>query len=193
MLVDSPADGRTVENGDRLFTLKATDLELEILTTLGEIEVAQARVTQLEQRLVGDPESAQKVIETTQMLNGLRDKLVELELEKSKLAIVADAAGLFIAPSPADDQRNFVSPNASLKMDLMSKTLGSDFVERGELIGLVGTDDRWVVNAFVREQDLRRSALEENALFGSTNIRNDIQRKSTIYYSGSDSENARDT
>lgn len=156
VFIDSPEDGQNVKKGDELFTLKATDLDLEMLQTQGEIEVAEARVTHLQQRLVGDPESAQKVIETTQLLTGLKDKLAELQKEESRLAIFADEAGVFLAPSPADDQRNFVSPNVAFKMDLMSKTQGRGSAERGELIGFVGAEDCWVVNAFVREKDLSK-------------------------------------
>jgi len=154
VFMDSPADGQKVRKGDQLFSLKATDLELEILQTRGEVEVAEARVTQLQQRLLNDPKSAQQVIETSQMIIGLKDKLAGLINEESRLIVFADSSGVFLDPSQPDDHRNFASRNGALRMDLTTKTQGGDSAGRGELIGWIGNEDNWVVNAFVREQDL---------------------------------------
>ena len=164
VFVQSATNGQQMLPGQKLFQLESFDLNLDILKTEGEVQLAEVRVVQLQSRLANDPDSAQQIIETEQKLSGLERRLSELKTERTKLTVQAENHGVFLNPLNQHGQRSFTAKSEFPRVDLQSKVLDRAHADRGELVGWIGDDDRWVVNALIAEHAVQKISIGSRAL-----------------------------
>lgn len=163
VLIQSALDGQAVTPGECVIQLESYELNREILKTEGEIQVAMVRIVQLENRQTSDPDSPQQIIETEQKLIGLRKKLYDLNAERDSLRIITDRSGVFLDPYTPLRQPELTAKSKFMRIDLQAKVLDRAYAERGELLGCIGDNDKWLVNALIAEEALQKISLGDRA------------------------------
>ncbi len=163
IIVRSAMNGQLMAPGESVCQLESYDLDLDILKTDGESQVAGVRIAQLESRLTNDPDSPQQIVEAQQKLIGLRKKLNDLNSEQTSLNIITDKRGVFLDPYSPLRQREFAAKSTFPRIDLKTKVLDRAHAARGELIGWFGDNDKWLVNALISEEALQRVSIGDRA------------------------------
>jgi hypothetical protein len=151
--------GSKVSSGAELIRLKDDELTIAIEQSQGRLDSTVEFLRQLKLRENAEPHLAVKIASVEAEVTELGGRLELLKKDQNKLTILSPANG-YLLPAPARP----VLPEHALQLAAWSGTpLDKEnrgcFVQRGELLAIVGDDQRRHVVVYVSEQQLNDVAI----------------------------------
>jgi putative peptide zinc metalloprotease protein len=153
--------GESVGAGAVLAELEDIELSRDVVRLTGELELAQARVRNLQARLTDEPETAAQLQVAEEMLADVEQQLRQRQKDELALILRAPVAGLVMAPPEVPDR---ASSDGRLSAWAGLPTEGENgecFLERGTLLCLVGDPSRQEAELFIDETDVEFVRIEQ--------------------------------
>ena len=146
--------GKWVEGGETLISMVSPDLELELLQTKGELELAKVRLQQSTNRSVDDPSATQQIGELEKTIRAIEERVFKLEGDLEQLSIRSPESGRFLEPRTMQSETDLAGRKWGRSERLGTIARDRPYVPRGTQVGeLIRTNDRRL-RAFVSEQEI---------------------------------------
>lgn len=155
-LRQSVQDGMQIDANDPCLQMEAPELEREWTLVQGELQAITQRSTLLAARSVDDPAAAQQVLELSNVIEGMQQRIEKLAGQRMSLFPTSSFAGVFIdvtdIPFRSDFWGNEIRDRWTL--ELLAKNRAT--LDRGHMVGVLVDPNGWQVKAYVSEADVKR-------------------------------------
>lgn len=155
ILVDFAPPERLLAAGETVAELASWQLQIELMNARGEVRLLEVRSEQLNLQSIHDDEATVELATVQEQLAKVRERLRILDDEHAALTIRAEQNGFLLSGPPFLPPLLTEDSNLQTSEPMLNATNTGCLVERGSLVGWLGQPGRFVLTAYVIENDAK--------------------------------------